>query len=86
MGYIGFLVAIDLFLNLLEASILNYDMGINLTLAVVLLHLWIFGGILLFLRCGPCSCCNKCINETEEEEELVVEGKDADDTNNDDNA
>ena len=66
MGYLGFLVAIDLFLNLLEASILDYNMGVNLTLAVVLLHFWIFGTVLLFLRCSP--CCKKLVNDSDEGE------------------
>lgn len=58
MGYIGFLVAIDLSLNLMEMSILDYDMGINLTLAVVFLHLWLVGGSLFFL---DLSCCRSCL-------------------------
>ena len=67
MGYCGFLVAIDLALNLLEMSILGYDMGINLTLAVVFLHAWMFFAVLLFLQCCKClSCMRK--NESEEEE------------------
>lgn len=56
MGVAGFAVAIDLAINLLEMSILNYDVGVNLTLSVVLLHLWLLLAALLFLRV-PCLKC-----------------------------
>lgn len=56
MGVAGFIVAIDLAINLLEMDILNYDMGANLTISVVLLHLWLLMAALLFLRPKCMNC------------------------------
>lgn len=72
MGLAGFLVAIDLAINLLEMSILDYDVGINLTLSVVLLHIWLLLAALLFIRL-PCL---KCIQKKDTE---CTDGKAEDD-------
>lgn len=56
MGVGGFIVAIDLAINLLEMDILAYDMGPNLTISVVLLHLWLLFAALLFMKL-PCMNC-----------------------------
>ena len=66
LGYLGFLVAIDLALNLLEMSILDIDMGINLTLAVVFLHLWLAAIGVFILE--P-SCTKRCMPSSDESEE-----------------
>jgi hypothetical protein len=58
MGWVGFLVAADLALNLLEMAILEIDMGVNLPLAVVLLHAWLLVAAFIFLRT---PCCKKCV-------------------------
>mmetsp|Transcript_30179 Transcript_30179/g.61268 ORF Transcript_30179/g.61268 Transcript_30179/m.61268 type:complete len:280 (-) Transcript_30179:1057-1896(-) len=56
MGWAGFIVAIDLAINLLEMDILSIDMGANLTISVVLLHLWLLLAALLFLRLRCMKC------------------------------
>jgi hypothetical protein len=57
MGYAGFIVAIDLLINLLEMDMLSIDMGPNLTLSVVLLHVWLLVAGILFLQL---PCLKKC--------------------------
>jgi hypothetical protein len=63
MGWVGFVVAADLAVNLLEMAILGIDMGINLTISVVLLHLWILMAALLFMEL-PFLRCLMCPSKT----------------------
>jgi hypothetical protein len=75
MGVAGIIVAIDLAINLLEMDILNYDVGANLTISVVLLHLWLLMSALLFLR-FPCMNCmqRKGSVDRTKDEDSVEEG------------
>lgn len=75
MGWVGFLVAIDLAINLLEMSILNLDVGINLTISVVVLHLWLLLAGLLFIHVPFVRCLQKKANDPDDagEEEIGKE-------------
>uniref|UniRef100_A0A7S0ALP4 DUF4386 domain-containing protein n=1 Tax=Minutocellus polymorphus TaxID=265543 RepID=A0A7S0ALP4_9STRA len=63
LGYAGFVVAVDLALNLLEMDILGIDMGANLLISVILLHLWLLMAGLLFLRLPCLNCMQKKAKE-----------------------
>jgi hypothetical protein len=76
MGWIGFLVAVDLALNLLEMAILEFDMGINITVAVVLLHIWLLVGALMFLKAPCCKCVQP--QEVVQEEKHIIEAGNTD--------
>jgi Domain of unknown function (DUF4386) len=68
MGYIGILVAADLAANLLEMAILDFDVGANLTISVVLLHVWIIAGAIIFLDFACLKCCLKKVSRGPEQQ------------------
>lgn len=76
MGWVGFLVAIDLAINLLEMSILNLDVGINLTISVVVLHFWLLIAGLLFIRAPFVECLQKKANDPDETGEEKISNED----------
>lgn len=55
-------------------DILNYDVGANLTISVVLLHLWVLMSALLFLRFPGMNCMQRKGSADHTKDEEVEEG------------